>query len=221
MKITYLAVGKGKRKPKAVPASHIGYYQANSRFFYEAADMTAAEAREAIKEGRLEPTWVNGKRKARVQHLSAGIKVVEPVHGARLGDVLAECKAHGMDCVLRIGRDIYTPHYSHPRPGEYGSRPAITWHKVGPSGWTYDEEPISDIQDGASFEAALLADGCGRGAAMGAFWVVAQAGMPLKAVERPDMQSRVVGIMGRKFRIVRIVEGDRIEACDKNLETWQ
>ena len=61
MKTTYLYVMPGRRTPKACGALQAGWFQQHAKYFYEAPGMTAAEARQAIKEGHLRPTYAEGR----------------------------------------------------------------------------------------------------------------------------------------------------------------
>jgi len=59
---TYLAIMPRHRRPRAVPPSAVSFYRQNAARFYEAPDMTAEQARAAIAEGALQPTYVAGQR---------------------------------------------------------------------------------------------------------------------------------------------------------------
>jgi hypothetical protein len=60
-KVTYLYVMPGRRTPKACGSQQAGWFQQHAKYFYEAPGMTAAEARQAIKDGHLRPTYVEGR----------------------------------------------------------------------------------------------------------------------------------------------------------------
>lgn len=59
--IIYLVVMPGCRKPKAVPPRDVAFFRQHARKFYEARGMSADEARKAIADGGLAPTYENGK----------------------------------------------------------------------------------------------------------------------------------------------------------------
>jgi len=214
---TYLAILPRHRRPKAVPASHIGYYQREAREFYEAPGMTAAEARQAIKDGHLKPTWMNGKP---VVAYSAETGEGRTETRIFMADLMKQVEESGdRNVVLRIGQNIYQPQYSY-RPSFGGPpRSSMTWHDTDISGFTYDPTPLSQhqlerhLRRKDSWEMAWIAEDY-NGIPMGGFVVLAKSGRPLSLINDEGMKRRLSGLSGRRWRTKQIVEGGILRPAD-------
>lgn len=214
---TYLAVMPRHRKPKTVPKSHIGYYQREAREFYEAPGMTAAEAREAIKAGHLQPTWIKGEP---VVAYTTG--TAKPRTEARifLADLMKQVEeSNDRDVVLRIGRNIYQPQYAY-RPS-FGGRVsmAMTWHDTDISGFTYDPTPLSmgqlerHLRRKDDWEMVWLSEDY-NGIPMGGIVVLAQSGRGLEGMNSEGIRAQLSGLSGRRWRSRQRVEGGMLRPAD-------
>jgi hypothetical protein len=214
---TYLAIMPRARKPKAVPRGQIGFYQREAREFYEAPGMTAAEARQAIKDGHLKPTWVKGQP---VVTYSAETGEGRTEARIFLADLMKQVEESGdRSAVLRIGKTVYQPEYSY-RPS-FGGRggPKMTWHEVGISGFTYDPNPLSmgqlekHLRKKDDWEMVWLSEDY-NGIPMGGIVVLAKSGMGLARMNDGDIRSRLSGLGGRRFRSKQRVEGGMLRPAD-------
>jgi len=217
MKTVYLAVLPKHRRPKAVSASSVGWYQLNSRYFYEAPNMTADQARKAIQLGHLKPTWVDGK-KVVAYDLATGKGRTET--RLTLGDALREVEVAGPDAVLQIGSTIYTPHHAFAH-GQERLRWKYAWHKADISGMLYSDAAMSwgDLEkhmaNGDRWSVALLREDDSHGIPMGGIVAASQAHLSLKEIfHHPNIQRLVQGIGGRRWGLRALIEGDRLERVD-------
>lgn len=209
-KVTYLAVLPRHRRPKAVPASAVGWYQQNAHEFYEAPGMTAASAREAIADGTLKPTWIKGKPV--VGYSAAGKPVAE--ERTSLGEMIRRFDAQNSpNGVLRIGSVIYTPHFS------YRSGSRFTWHEVGPSGFTYSQDPLTlgqlqkHLRNHDTFEMAYLQESY-NGMSMGGIAVLAKSGRNLSDINNPALVARLSDLQGTRYRAMKVIEGGIMRPVD-------
>jgi len=213
-KVTYLAIMPRHRKPKAVPKGSVGFYQARAKKFFEAPDMTAAQAREAIKRGELQPTWVDGQPVSSYEVSSKGVRP-KTKKKVMLGDLMDQGENAPM-AVLRIGRKIYTPHPSYSR---HSTRP-YAWHEHDISGFTYSQSPMSGadfdrhMKNKDTFELAILREDF-KGIPMGAIVAIAQSGMELRYINSDSIKRQAAGLSGRKFSATDIIEGGQLTAADE------
>lgn len=82
MTIKYLAVHRGKQKPRLIGRHKLAVHIPTARFIYE-YDGTAGEARELIKAGRLLPRWREGME----VNTRAAEVLPEPVKGNGTGEI--------------------------------------------------------------------------------------------------------------------------------------
>ena len=205
-KTTYLAILPRHRRPKAVPPSAVGYYQMHAREFYEAPGMSAEEARQAIKDGSLRPTWVNGRPVVSTD-IETGRQRTEK--RTLLGEVPLN-----RDLVLRLGTQIFTPQYT-------GSE--LQWHEHQLSGFTYSDTPMTGrdverhLRAASSWEIAELRESYSDGFPMGAIASIAASGLKLDDLENDDYtrrRARAAGLSGRPFKVHVIASGDRFTQAD-------
>lgn len=209
---TYLAIMPRARKPKAVPKTSVAFYQKNAREFYEAPGMTAAEARQAIKDGHLQPTWIKGEP---VVAYSTGTGKPRTEARIFLADMMKQVEESGdRNVVLRVGRTIYQPQYSY-RAGGSG----MTWHETDISGFTYDPTPLSQgqlerhLRNGDDWEMVWLSEDY-NGIPMGGIVVLAQGGVPLNRMNEPGIRAQLSGLSGRRWRSRQNVDGGRLLPAD-------
>jgi hypothetical protein len=207
---TYLAVMPRARKPKAIPQSAVGFYQNKARLFYEAPGMTAAEAREAIKEGTLQPTWIKGQP---VVGYASDTGAPRTERRTSLGQMLQMAEEHGVDAVLRIGTDVYTPQWS------YRGARKIGWHEVSGGGFTYDPDPIGyakleqAVRNHETFEVGLLREDY-NGIPLGGIAAMVKAGYTLEAINDPMMKRHSAMLSGRRYKAIKVIEGGMIRQAD-------
>jgi len=220
--MTYLAIMPRARKPKAVNKGEISYYQKEAREFYEAPGMTAAEAREAIKEGYLKPTWIKGQ-----PVVAYSVATGEPRTEARIfmSDLMKQVEKSGdRDAVLRIGRNIYQPQYSYQprhvyRPGGKPGGTNMTWHDTDISGFTYDPTPLSHgqlerhLRNKDEWEMVWIGEDY-NGIPMGGIVVLAQSGMGLERMNDESVRAKLSGLSGRRWRSRQRVDGGMIREAD-------
>jgi hypothetical protein len=210
--VTYLAVMPRARKPKAVSKGDVGYYQRHARLFYEAPGMTAAEARQAIKEGILQPTWEKG-RPVVAYDVETGRGRTET--RIFLTDLMKQVEeSRDRNVVLRIGQDIYQPEYSYWHGG-----PKMTWHKVGLSGFTYDPAPMTQgdlekhLRRNDTWEMAWFSEDY-NGVPMAGFVVAARSGRNLSVINEDWYRQQSMTLSGRRFRTTQIVDGGMLRPAD-------
>jgi len=202
-KTTYLAILPRHRRPKAVPPSAVGYYQMHAREFYEAPGMTAEQARQAIKDGSLRPTWVNGRP-------VVGTDIETGRQRTEKRTLLGEVPLN-RDLVLRLGTQIFTPQHDN------------QWHEHHLSGFTYSDTPMTGhdverhLRAASSWEIAELRESYSDGFPMGAIASIAASGLKLDDLENDDYtrrRARAAGLSGRPFKVHVIASGDRFTQAD-------
>lgn len=220
--VTYLAIMPRHRKPKSVPKSHIGFYQRQAREFYEAPGMTAAEARQAIKDGILQPTWVKGKP---VVAYSAETGEGRTETRIFLSDLMKQVSDAGdRSALLRIGEKVYQPQYSFQprhmyRPGGSPGGSSMTWHLTHLSGFTYDPSPLTagqlerHLRNGDSWEMAWIQEDY-NGLSMAGIVVLAKSGLKLDRINDESIRTRLHDLGGRRFRTTQVVDGGRLKPAD-------
>lgn len=210
--VTYLAIMPRARKPKAVPKGDVGYYQKEAREFYEAPGMTAAEARRAIKDGTLKPTWIKGQ-----PVVAYSVETGEGRTEARIfmADLMKQVEESGdRDAVLRIGKKVYQPQYSYRAGG-----PKMTWHETDISGFTYDPTPLSHgqlerhLRNKDTWEMVWLQEDY-NGIPMGGIVVLAESGLPLSRMNDDDIRAQLSGLSGRRWRSRQNVDGGMLRSAD-------
>jgi len=156
-KTLYLAVMPKCRRPKAVPPSSAGWYEQNAAKFYVAFNMTAEQARAAIKDGGLKPRTINGMR---VASSDPSAMPEEDARRAAMREfdrmllALREIEGAGgqQHFLLVVGHVLYTRERSWSEQREVWG-----WHKVGREGWTYVEFPATTRELRLSFQPASWA----------------------------------------------------------------
>lgn len=207
MKTLYLAVLPRCRKPKAIAPRSLGYYQQNAKYVYEAQGMTATQARTAIKEGSLTPTWINGERATTTNTDTTKPKRIS------LQEVLCNSKYVG-NYILRIGSDIYTAQRCF-----HGTQPGISWHKVDCSGYLYSQDPLryKDLQryyvEHATFDLVELTEYAQNPdslAPMATYHNVARTYKNFELDSIRKLDARYKNLDGRQFAIKHVWKGGRI-----------
>jgi hypothetical protein len=209
---TYLAIMPRHRKPKAVPRSHIGFYQKEAREFYEAPGMTAAEARQAIKDGFLKPTWVKGQPVVAYSSETGEGRTESRIF---LADLMKQVEESGdRNVVLRIGRNIYQPQYSYRAHG-----PRTTWHDTDISGFTYDPNPLSmgqlekHLRNKDDWELVWIREDY-NGISMGGIVVLAKSGRGLDGMNSEGIRAKLSSLGGRRWRSNQRIEGGMLRPAD-------
>lgn len=192
--------------------------------------MTAEQARRAIADGSLKPTWIDGQPVVGTD-VETGRQRTE--RRMLLGQALREATdAHGRSLVLRLGTQIFTPQYNYRDMSDGRERVPLAWHEHHLSGFTYSDTPMTgrDVEQhlraGSSWEIATVMEAYNGGFPMGAIAATVASGHTLADLDDNPLvmstptaiyvrdRARAAGLSGRPFKVRVIASGDRFTQAD-------